>query len=104
VAAAEATDRLAGHAVVQMALVSATRVIGFVATTLACAIVLNAFLFLVLAARDKSRMEPTECEFKEVRCGAVMEFVYDESWPLVPLLSLLVCVPIGLLIARRISR
>jgi hypothetical protein len=95
---------LAKRAVVQTALLSAARVLAFVVTTLVCAIVLNALLFLVLAARDNSRMEPTECEFKEVRCGAAMEFVYDESWPLVPILSLVVCVPIGLLIARRISR
>lgn len=80
----------------------AVRAFTVVGTTIATALILNAALFIVLAANDKSDFAPTECEFDTVECGAAMEFVYDDTWPLVGLLLLLPGIPIGWLVARRI--
>jgi hypothetical protein len=46
--------------------------------------------------------EPTECEYDEVKCGALMEFVNDKTWPLVGLLLLIRAASVGWLVARRV--
>jgi hypothetical protein len=73
-----------------------------VGTAIATALILNAALFIALAANDKSDFAPTECEFDAVECGAAMEFVYDDTWPLVGLLLVLPGLAIGWFVARRI--
>jgi hypothetical protein len=59
----------------------------------AAALILNLALFIALAANDDSRVESTECEYDEVKCGHFMEFVYDDTWPLVGLLLLIPAAP-----------
>jgi hypothetical protein len=78
------------------------RTIAFICAAVVTALILNAALFIALAANDKSSFEPTECSYDDVKCGAPMEFVYDETWPLIAILLLLPGVLIGLLVARRI--
>jgi hypothetical protein len=80
----------------------AVRAVAFICTAIVTALILNTALFIALAASDETRFAPTECEFDTVECGAAMEFVYDDTWPLVGLLLLLPGVVIGWFIARRI--
>jgi hypothetical protein len=80
----------------------AVRAVALVGTAIVTALILNAALFIALAANDKSRFAPNECEFETVECGAAMEFVYDDTWPLVGLLLLLPGLAIGWFVARRI--
>jgi hypothetical protein len=80
----------------------AVRAVAFICTAIVTALILHAALFIALAVNDKSDFAPTECEFDTVECGAAMEFVYDDTWPLVGLLLLLPGIPIGWFLARRI--
>lgn len=77
------------------------RALAFICVTGAAALILNLALFIALAANDDGRVEPTECEYDEVKCGHFMEFVYDDTWPLVGLLLLIPAAPIGWLVAGR---
>jgi hypothetical protein len=80
----------------------AVRTVASICVTGAAALILNLALFIALAANDDSRFEPTECEYDEVKCGHLMEFVYDDTWPLVGLLLLIPAALVGWLVARRI--
>jgi hypothetical protein len=79
----------------------AVRAIAFICVTGLAALILNVALFIALAANDGSRYEPTECEYDEVKCGALMEFVYDDTWPLFALLLVVPAALVGWLVARR---
>jgi hypothetical protein len=78
------------------------RAVAVICAALSTAFILNAALFIALAVNDKSRFEATECSYDDVECGALMEFVYDDTWPLVALLLLVPGAFIGVFIARRI--
>jgi hypothetical protein len=81
----------------------AVRVVAFVCATLVTALILNMGLFIYAAVTDQSRYAvATDCLDKSADCGALMEFLYDDTWPLVPLLLLIPSAPIGWFVARRI--
>jgi hypothetical protein len=78
--------------------------VAFVCSAIATALVLNAALFIALAANDDSGFEPTECSYESVECGGLMEFVYDDTWPLVGFLLLVPGALVGLAVARIVGR
>jgi hypothetical protein len=80
----------------------AVRAVVFVCVAAAATLILNFALFIAIAVNDDSRFEPTECEYDEVKCGHLMEFVYDDTWPLVALLLVIPAALIGWLVARRV--
>jgi hypothetical protein len=60
------------------------------------------FLFLGFAVLAVGGIEAVkDCQY--VECRSPGEFIYDSSWPLVPLLLILPSAAVGLLINRRIG-
>ena len=78
--------------------------VAFVCSAIVTALILNAALFIALVANDDSRFEPTEYAYDSVECGALMEFVYDDTWPLVGFLLLVPGALVGLAVAHIIGR
>jgi len=75
----------------------------FVCATLVSALLFNVGLFVYAAVNDESRYAiATDCLDKSADCGPLMEFLYDDTYPLVPLLLLIPAAPIGWFVARRI--
>jgi hypothetical protein len=77
----------------------------FVGTTLLAALVFNVALFITLAFQDSSRyVDPTECRTESAECGRLMEFTYDDTWPLVAFLLLIPAALLGWFVTRLVSR
>ena len=60
------------------------------------------FVFLGLAVFAVGGIEAVkDCQY--VECNSPGEFIYDSSWPLVPLLLIIPSLAVGLLVNRRVG-